>query len=308
MSDMVVNNPPIALGIRFPFAWHAARLTVGVLLVASAFLKATSPLESALLESAYEVPQWAVLLAVQAEIALGAALVWDAWPRQTRRATQAAFAMFAAFSAYRAISGAESCGCFGPIRVNPWWTLTLDASVLAVLALARPESDHRGPRATRLALVSYAAIGGLCLALAVLVAPSEAHANPLLKDVGGMTLLEPEEWTGQPFPLGEFIEPSLQLITGEWVILLYHQDCPKCQAAIPKYEALVQQHMLSTSPSVLLVEVPPYGPKHGVDSDNHVRLTDNREWFVQAPVEITLRDGVVVDASLDLPSIQHARP
>ncbi|TWT37164.1 hypothetical protein KOR34_21110 [Posidoniimonas corsicana] len=308
MPEFAASNPNKAFPDRLPSVWTAVRVPVGVLLIASALLKATSPWESVLLESAYNVPQWAILLAIQAEIALGAALLWGAWPSQTRRAAQATFLVFAAFSAYRAIIGAESCGCFGLIKVNPWWTLGLDVVVLGALNLGRPETDRRHPRATRLAVVSYAVVGGLCLALAVLVAPSKAHANPLLKDIGGMTLLEPEEWVGRPFPLSEFIEPSRQLATGEWVVLLYHHDCPKCQAARPKYEALAAQNAASAGPFVLLVEIPSYGTDQAMPNPNYARLTDRREWFVQAPIEITLRDGAVTNASLDLPSIQHAIP
>lgn len=291
-----------------PAAWSIVSKGVGCLLVGAAILKASSPVESITLHSVYHLPQWLVAVAVQIEVSLGVALLSNASPHWVRRVTLAAFVIFTSFSALRAVGGAESCGCFGPIKVNPWWTLGLDVVVLVVLSLIKPETDHRSPRSTRLAFVSYATLGGLCLALAVLIAPSGAQSNPLLKDAGGITLLEPEEWTGQPFPLGKFIEPSPQLSVGEWDVLLYHHDCPKCQAARPKYEALALRHAKSGGPSVLLVEVPPYGPEQGARRDNYAKLTDNHKWFVQAPVEITLRDGVVTDASLDLPSIQHAHP
>lgn len=303
MTEITVDSSATDCGHRFPSVRKAGRLAIGVLLVTAAFLKASSPWESLLLESAYRVPRTAALLAIQAEIALGAAMLFNIWPRQTRRVAMASFALFAAFSAYRAIGGAESCGCFGPIKIAPWWTFGVDLAVIGVLAVCEPEQGEQRTNQAGLAFAGYAAAGGSCLVLATLIAPSENRTNPILKDVGEVSLLEPDEWIGQPFPLGEFIEPSKQFSTGEWILLLYHHDCPKCRAARPKYEALVEKSSVSTSRSLLLIEVPPYGPEKSANSESYARLTNDREWFVQAPVEITLHDGIVTGASLDLPSI-----
>ncbi|TWT37159.1 hypothetical protein KOR34_21060 [Posidoniimonas corsicana] len=205
MPEFAASNPIKVFANESSSAWATARVAVGILLITSAFVKATSPGESALLESAYSVPQWAILLAVQAETALGIALLWYAWPRQSRRATQTVLLVFSAFFAYRVLGGAESCGCFGLIKVTPWWSVGLNVVVLGALTLVRPETEFRRPRAMRVAFARYVALGGPCLAL---VAPSGAQAIPLLKDVGGMTLPEPKKWTGQPFPLSGFLEPS----------------------------------------------------------------------------------------------------
>jgi hypothetical protein len=50
----------------------------------------------------------------------------------------------------------------------------------------------------------------------------------------------------------------------------------------------------------------PVGAKK-VSDPVHARLSDDREWFVQAPVEIRLRDGEVVDASRELPAVNADR-
>ena len=59
---------------------------------------------------------------------------------------------------------------------------------------------------------------------------------------------------------------------------------------------------------MLLVEVPPHGTESRWASEpaSRARLTNARDWFVQAPVEVRVRSGRVTAASLDLPSIRDA--
>jgi hypothetical protein len=48
------------------------------------------------------------------------------------------FMSFSGVSFNQAWSGESTCGCFGKVDVNPWYTFYLDLFVLAALALARP--------------------------------------------------------------------------------------------------------------------------------------------------------------------------
>ncbi|MBX3435791.1 MAG: hypothetical protein KF847_20935 [Pirellulales bacterium] len=53
------------------------------------------------------------------------------------------------------------------------------------------------------------------------------------------------------------------------------------------------------------MEVPPFGDQSPpVGFTQLAKLSPKHEWFVQAPVEITIRDGIVAAASVELPSIQ----
>jgi hypothetical protein len=48
-------------------------------------------------------------------------------------------------------------------------------------------------------------------------------------------LLEPDKWVGKEFPLLPYIEPpevGEKLKIGEWTVVLYHHDCPKCKEVI----------------------------------------------------------------------------
>lgn len=54
--------------------------------------------------------------------------------RWTWWAALGTFTLFLLASLHKAISGADSCGCFGPVRVNPWYTAAFDAAALAAIA------------------------------------------------------------------------------------------------------------------------------------------------------------------------------
>lgn len=68
--------------------------------------------------------------------------------------TLIAFAVFAALSLAKAWSGETSCGCLGPVTVNPWLMLGLDVAILAALAMcrrsreAKPAAGSRGRAAS----------------------------------------------------------------------------------------------------------------------------------------------------------------
>jgi hypothetical protein len=118
-------------------------------------------------------------------------------------------------------------------------------------------------------------------------------------------ILEPEAWGGNYFPLSGHISPPIDLSSGAWVVLLYHHDCSECQDALPMYEELAATQSSAGNPlRILLLEIPPYGRQViAAGASIHARLSNDREWFVEAPVEIQIAGGKVVSASRELPSL-----
>jgi len=47
-------------------------------------------------------------------------------------------------------------------------------------------------------------------------------------------VLEPETWVGKKLPILQHIDIGEKLSRGNWLILLYHHDCPDCAKAIAK--------------------------------------------------------------------------
>ncbi|MFO7907696.1 MAG: hypothetical protein R6U98_33930, partial [Pirellulaceae bacterium] len=90
-----------------------------------------------------------------------------------------------------------------------------------------------------------------------------------------------------------------RLAEDEWIVVLYHRGCPSCQEAIPKYEELARQSAEDASrPGVALIEVPAYGEAQSERLPSEVpwvlgRLSKQKEWFVETPAVLLLRNGLV---------------
>ncbi|MEX2167715.1 MAG: MauE/DoxX family redox-associated membrane protein [Pirellulales bacterium] len=291
---------------------RALPLAVGSLLLVTALLKTFYAADTAQLRFAYELPRWLVIIAVQAELLVGLLLVSGISSRLTWVSGLGLFVVFATFSLYRALSGYESCGCFGPLEVNPWWTLTLDAVIVWLLVVQRQAFLERSqPPVGKVKLSASAAgyllLGGSSLFLMVGSAPTDLRADDSLPSNAKLVVLKPTEWINQKFPLNDEMSPKIDVSDGESVVLLYHHDCSKCRDALPRYEQLAgEMAKRGDTAQVLLLEVPPYGMAlDHIGLATRARLSADRQWFVQAPVEIQLWDGMVRLASLNLPSVSE---
>ena len=124
-------------------------ILVAMLLLASALLKTYSPTEVATLATAYQIPIWLTAAVIQLELIMAIVLLAGVWPRPALHAVTALFLLFSLFSGYRAWLGAESCGCFGPVKVPPLVTTILDILVAAAAAFAsRFSISEQGGEAT----------------------------------------------------------------------------------------------------------------------------------------------------------------
>ncbi len=80
------------------------------------------------------------------EIFLGLWLISGALPVAARRVAIGCFSLFGIYAFYEALAGKADCGCFGQVRVNPWFTFILDVSVvLALTFLGKPRTQKAGP-------------------------------------------------------------------------------------------------------------------------------------------------------------------
>lgn len=288
---------------------------VGSLLVLAAGLKswqvANSP--GLLVYSSYS--DFFHIVQIGIEFAVGImALLGVNWA-QVRALATGLFTAFAIYSFVLAIRGVNSCGCFGAVEVSPWWTFCVDLAVVVGLmgekwlevkqldlnvSLRSCFHEKRVKHVWLLAICSVAWV--LFLASVMHLRPMQNAYNPIFQAVANRTILTPESWINQSFPLKDMIDVDLS--KGDWIVLLHRQDCLDCQIAVPQYEEL--SHKLRTA-SIALLEVP-----SSKSAENSMyfsctfgRLSPDREWFVQTPVEIRIRDGIVVDASKELRTIHE---
>jgi hypothetical protein len=258
----------------------------------------------------FAISPWLQIIAVQFELLLIFLFIAGISPLAVWRAAAALFAVFGIFSLARAVAGYDSCGCFGRVKVNPWWTFALDAGIVTMLLINRREFVERRP--VLAGSRRFVACGVGCVLLSAVSLVVMARTAPASLSDGVSTLenrrlviLEAVKWIGREFPLRDALTPPVDLSAGNWTVLIYHHDCPKCQEVLPQYQRLVKEYGTSDeSGHVLCLEVPPFGERVEYDGPaRYARLSDDREWFVETPVEIQLTNGKVTLASTELPSV-----
>jgi len=242
------------------------------------------------------------MLQVELEGLLGVLLLSGLYRRVAWGLATVAFAVFSVVSAFSWFTGQATCGCFGPVGVKPAHMLILDLFVLITLLALRP-SPHSLPK-PRLFLVRRVLLPAGAVAMGILgwVAMASYRPGTLAPDgsiVGDLrhVVLEPAQWLGRPLPLSRHVDIGPQLAKDVWTVLLYHHDCPECQASIRQLLGTGATAEIRAPLSKLaLVELPPYGPAHPKASavDLLGRLDASREWFLSTPQLIWLDGGHVV--------------
>jgi len=265
-----------------------------------------------------------ISLMIQAEIEIlfGLWLFGGLMPRLSWAGALGCFVLFTGVTLYRGITGEASCGCFGKVSVNPWYTLVLDLGAIAALLWQRPDLSEGKPAANRRGrLITVAAAGVvLCVAAGAAMAmytPARLGADGQILGDDPYVFLEPATWPGKRLPLLRHIvdvpgaakdanargvsgtDVSAQLAKGQWTAVLYRHNCSHCQESVPRFEKMC----LKAGPGggftkVAMIELPPYAPpgKSLLAPDSPCvqgRLSDRRQWFVQTPVALFLADGAV---------------
>ena len=317
--------------------YDAVRTAVGSLLLTAAGLKgyqlATGPvLGTGMLDS-----RWVLISAVELELLFGLWLLANIWPKPTWAAALACFSLFTCISLYKALSGYPTCGCFGRLPVNPWFTAALDfAAVLSLLrwrpAPCRPlcavaegcarEGRVDGAHSTSLlpfgkalstgswlfVLLTRPAIPVLLLWLAIgvpAVYAMEAYAEATLSDAGeipgdGKTVvLRPETWIGKRFPLLPWVETDAALDRGQWTVILYRTGCDRCERLLRDYENGDTRFGVE---NVAFIALESFGdkPVRQVLRANTSGCTrGDYSWLVEAPLELRLNGGKVISVGHD---------
>lgn len=270
------------------------RFVVGGILIAAAILKCYGAWRGEVPENALLRPIWAQVVLIGVELILGTWLISGIGPRFSHIAAIVAFSCFLATAFYEVVQQARSCGCFGPVRLDPRFTVGLDAVVLILLLSCwrACRIDSGIPRA----LQKFILMAGCVAAVAAPVLMLRA-GEPL--DRPRVIFLEPVRWTGTPFPLLRYINEGNDLRRGNWLVMLYRHDCPTCEAAMPAYLDLAKRvSARGKAPArIAFVEIPPVGENevHAPDAF-WLTLADNNEWAGATPIVVLLRDGIVESA------------
>lgn len=183
----------------------AVMTLAGLLLVAAAILKAHEVL-NVYFFSWHEKGIWnsweMMLVQIPAEFALGVWMVSGLFRKAAWLAGAAAYCFFIAVTLRLALMGAESCGCFGQVHVNPWVTLfSIDIPFAVLLLIFRPRGHKLLPppwpnvaHAIAVAIPIFAAL--------LLTAPMLVAFRPVFNQPA------PDDWTSPAPPVRPTIIPQ----------------------------------------------------------------------------------------------------
>jgi hypothetical protein len=234
------------------------------------------------------------------EIGLGIWLLSGIFRKAGHIAAILTFALFIFVTAYKGINGFTDCGCFGVFKLNPWFTLTvIDIPVFLLLIFTIPIGCRLfSPLPKPAYFLSVAIPAILILASVTVFLLKTEPVKP-----------EPMELTGDVWDKLAHIDISEQLQQGMWVVLLFHQDCPNCKEAIPKYVKIAPD--FQDSIYFAFVEVPPYSDEDliiSADTNNIAvgKLDLSRNWLIQTPRIVLLVDSIVIKSwQVEAPSIDE---
>ncbi|MCY2927556.1 MAG: hypothetical protein NT031_19375, partial [Planctomycetota bacterium] len=279
------------------------RWALGLLLLVAAGLEGYRLVTEPTAEKDVFSYRWVLMGVVEFEILLGIWLLTGVYKRLAWLVTLTCFAVFTGVTLTKGLHGEASCGCFGKVEVNPWYTFVLDVAAVLALAIFRPNlrrvarvPHYRIRMGLGLAVVIAA---GLPLGLAMgSFRPVTVSDEGSLTEASGIVLLEPEKWPGKPFGLLQHIDVGQRLSRGRWVVMLFHHGCPTCAEAIPRYRRMARDLRNPEQLSVALIEMPPHQKSEsavppGKEGPMWGKLDGRREWFVTTPAVALLVDGVV---------------
>jgi hypothetical protein len=107
---------------------------LGLLLLAAAVMKGYQLLTEPVVNKDIWANRAFMIFTVEFEIALGIWLLSGVFKKLSWLAALLCFSLFSIITLYKGISGADSCGCFGSAKINPWITLSA-IDIPAVIAL-----------------------------------------------------------------------------------------------------------------------------------------------------------------------------
>ena len=289
---------------------------LGILLLTAAVLKGWQLLTEPVANNDIWSYRPFLILTVEFELALAIWLLSGLFKKAAWMATLLCFSVFSAITLYKGITGAESCGCFGPVHVNPWITLfAIELPAVITLSIFRPRlsfspvlSFLRKKESMKALIVEFitplpsprrfVTAVAICFTVLGVTTPILAFNEPAMV-TSSYEVLEPETWVGKKLPILKHIDIAESLKKGTWLVLLYHYDCPGCGTAIPEYEQIARDLQGNEDfLRIALIAVPPYG--QGPVSENSPcmlgRLPETKEWFVTTPVVALMSDGKVTSA------------
>ncbi len=237
------------------------------------------------------------------ELLLAAWLISGLLPGRAWRAAIFAYAIFFGVSVYKAFNHAPSCGCFGPARVPPWVTASVDCLMLMMLMTARPPprpagvfGRHVNALGRGMALLAATALGAATAHALIFSGTGLLHPDGKITGNTALIHLDPPTWYGRKFPLQNYVPHDSALRHGNWALLLFRHNCFSCQRAVAWFTRHPIHNRFGRCRRALL-EIPRYGPLPKWAAPPHFPwfgINPHDHWYSLAPLILQLHNGRVL--------------
>jgi hypothetical protein len=157
-------------------ARDVVRVVLALVLLIAAGLKAHQLVTEPVPNKDIFTYRWAMIMQVEFEIVLGLWLLSGLGKRLSWLTAVACFSVFSAVALYKGLLGEASCGCFGSVRVNPWYTFLFDVAAVAALVITGAEAPSVGPTTNR--RWRLAALAGVTLVAGIPIGVTAALYEP----------------------------------------------------------------------------------------------------------------------------------
>ncbi|MFA5251879.1 MAG: MauE/DoxX family redox-associated membrane protein [Phycisphaerae bacterium] len=238
------------------------------------------------------------------ELGLGIWLVSGLFRKAVWMIAVLAFGLFILVTLQKGFIGAESCGCFGRVKVNPWITFSvIDIPIFLGLVIFRPKGLKLLPPPWPSALHFFGVAIPTFITFAIIM-PVLVFNKPSDK-TDKYEVVKPAEWISQPgvhkeWSMLEYIDIAGSLKSNIVVVMLYSNTCETCHEAIPLYDQMARD-MAGNEDSIQfsLIEIPPYAS----EKDDIVpintpclrgKLDSSKKWYIQTPLVVVVQDGAAV--------------
>ncbi len=232
-------------------------------------------------------------LLVLVEIGVATWLLSGAKPRIAKWAALTLFSLFAVTAAAKWTAGETNCGCFGVIQIHPAIVFFVDAFVIVVLLdqcirRARTDTKASGFKSSLVWVCGFI-FAAFCIVSIQSLRTTSFNDLGLIETTNDFVILEPETWVGQQLPIIEYLKHVDKYALETCHLLFYYEDCPHCKQYIATCLETPETHPF------VFVEVPPYKApdQQNTDTVTWAKLDDRFKWFVEAPVELTIENGMV---------------
>jgi thiol-disulfide isomerase/thioredoxin len=271
----------------------------GLVLIVAAVLKIHQLLTEPIISEGFWESWEFFLIQIPLELGLGIWLVCGLFRKAAWILAVLAFGLFIAVTLQKAFAGAESCGCFGTVKVNPWITLSIiDIPLFLGLLIFRPRGlkllPPPWPKAVHFFGVAIPTFIIFSIIMPYLI------LNPPLEKTDTYEVVKPEEWMQQAgdWSMLEHVDIADSLLSNMVIVVFYSIECDTCQETVPLYDQMARD-MAGNEDAIqfAFIEIPPYASDDLVPADTPClrgRLDASKKWYMQTPLVVVLQEGIVV--------------